>query len=92
MGSVSDIWACPYCEHIPRNEYNLQIHIRNDHKEYGTAGRCQAYLLTPSARKWNKYTGSGMRCKFSAKSLVMPFCGNHMKLAEFIEEIVWKES
>lgn len=89
--SSSDIWTCPYCVYNPRNEYSLQIHIRNDHREYGVIGRCQAYLLTPSARKWNVRTGSGMRCKSPAKSLLMPFCGNHEKLAEFIQEIVWKE-
>lgn len=89
---MSDIWACPYCEHEPYSKYSLSIHMRDNHREYGVAGRCQAYLLTPSARNWNKRTGAGLRCKASAKSLVMPFCGNHVKLAEFIEEIVWKES
>lgn len=80
-------FKCPECDYETWYKGGLTYHKRDDHRKYGVAGRCQAYLLTPSARRWNK----NIRCKSSAKSLIMPFCGNHVQLAEVIEEIVWKE-
>jgi hypothetical protein len=48
--------------------------------------------MTPESRRWKKFTKQSIRCKYAAKDLLMPFCGNHAKLADAIEEIVWKES
>lgn len=87
---MTEVWTCPYCEYLPHTEYGLKIHIRENHRTYGVAGQCQAYLLTPESRRWKKFTKQSIRCKYAAKDLLMPFCGNHAKLADAIEEIVWK--
>jgi hypothetical protein len=87
---MSNIWACPYCEYVPYSEYSLRTHIKDNHREYGEAGRCQAFYLTPDSRSWNKKFNN-MRCRFSAKS-DSPFCGNHAKLGLYISEIVWKDT
>jgi hypothetical protein len=52
--------------------------------------RCQAYLLTPHFRAWAEDHGNSIRCKYNAKE-DSNFCGNHRKLEEFIDTIIWKE-
>lgn len=83
-------FRCPECEYVTYYADGLTYHKRREHRKYGVAGQCQAYLLTPSSRNWAKYSGQNIRCKSPAKDLIMPFCGNHAKLADFIVEIVWR--
>ncbi len=52
--------------------------------------QCQALLLMPKSRRWAKYGGEEIRCKWSAKDN-SSFCGVHAKLGDFIDTIIWKE-
>lgn len=84
-------FKCSECDYTSWYKGGVTYHKRRDHRKYGVAGRCQAYLMTPDTRRWHSKTGQSIRCQHPAKDLLTPFCGNHIKLAEFIEEIAWKE-
>lgn len=88
---VTPRFKCPECDYEASYKGGVTYHKRREHRKYGIAGRCQAYLLTPSSRRWSNKTGQSIRCQAPARDLLMPFCGNHDQLAGFISEIVWKE-
>lgn len=87
---MNEEFPCPECNYVSWYRGGLTYHKRREHKKYGASGRCSAYLLTPDSRRWANRTGQSIRCQASAKEDSI-FCGNHIKLAQHIEEIVWKE-